>query len=123
VNREGNGTNAAAVTCTLKLDAGDIILLSLGGDLDAASTPGFRRYARELMVFESPRVILDMGSLQSIDAAGVMALVELCKWARCHGGNLFLRDLQGQPLAALRLVRLDRLLVGPSSLQTFNSLV
>jgi anti-anti-sigma factor len=104
-------------------DAGDIMVLSLEGDLDAASTPQFRRYALQLMVYESPRVILDVRGLQSIDATGVLALVELCKWARGHGGNLFLRELHGEPLAALRRVHLDRLLVGPSSLQTFNSLV
>jgi anti-sigma B factor antagonist len=123
VNSGGNATDPAAVGSDVARDAGDIMVLSLDGDLNAASTPQFRRYALQLMVFESPRVILDVRGLQSIDATGVLALVELCKWARGHGGNLFLRELHGEPLAALRRVQLDRLLVGPSSLQTFNSLV
>ncbi len=123
MNSGGNATDAAAVSGDVNVDAGDIMVLSLEGDLDAASTPQFRRYALQLMVFESPRVILDVRGLQSIDVRGVLALVELCKWARGHGGNLFLRELHGEPLAALRRVHLDRLLVGPSSLQTFNSLV
>jgi anti-anti-sigma factor len=110
------------MTCEFTFD-GDLVTVLLRGELDAVTAPGFKRHVRRLTAFERRRVILDLAGLQLIDGRGVMTIVELCKWVRSRGGNLFLRGLHGQPLAVIKLVRLDLLLSGPASLQTFNALV
>ena len=45
-----------------------------------------------------------------IDSSGVAALVSLFKKLRSRGGEMSLRGARDQPLAILKLLRLDRVL-------------
>jgi anti-anti-sigma factor len=110
------------MTCDLSFE-GDTVRIALAGALDVVTTPALKGCLAQLETQGRRRVILDLSQLRMLDGRGVVSIVELCKWVRGVGGDVFLRGLQGQPLALFRLLRLDRLLTGPTGLQTFNPLV
>ncbi len=110
------------MTCDVSAE-GDAVRISLAGALDALTTSALKGCLGGLGAEACKRVILDLSQLRLLDGRGVFTIVELCKTVRSLGGDLFLRGLQGQPLALFQLLRLDRLLSGPASQQAFNELV
>src|SRR6266540_2953589 len=56
---------------------------------------------------------VDIGHLRLIDSSGVGALVSLYKRVKAKGGTVEIKGLRDQPAAIFKLLRLDRVLVGP----------
>jgi anti-sigma B factor antagonist len=85
--------------------------LRIEGELDALSVVDLRPVIGEVGESRPARVIVDLARLRLIDSSGVGAIVALFKVVRAYGGNLVVDGVRGQPLAILRLLHLDRVLV------------
>lgn len=71
------------------------------------------------------RLVLDLGTVQSVDSAGVGALVAILKAVRRTGGRMALIGLEPQVLSILRTIRLTTVFEiqpdEPSALASFES--
>ena len=85
--------------------------IKIEGTLDASSAPALKRAIDRLSTEPGTDVTVDLGSLQLIDSHGVRALVSLYKRVRAQGGHMHVVGLTNQPLAILRLLRLEPLFV------------
>lgn len=85
-------------------------VLSLHGVLDATSVASTRLLLDRLVGERRPRVVLELSSLRLIDSTGVGAIVSAFKRLRAQAAQLVLVGARGQPLAMLRLLRLERVL-------------
>jgi anti-sigma B factor antagonist len=86
-------------------------ILSIGGELDAVSVADLRPVIARIGEDRPSRVIVDLSHLRLIDSSGVGAIVALFKVVRAYGGSLAVVGVHDQPLAILRLLRLDRVLM------------
>jgi anti-sigma B factor antagonist len=85
-----------------------ITVLSLVGNLDAATASGLKQEVVAIAEAKKMRVAVDMASLKLIDSTGVGVLISLFKRTRAQGGALVFGGLVGQPKEIFRLLRLDR---------------
>lgn len=85
-----------------------VIVLALGGRLDALTAPELRPTIDKLVESGNHQVVCDMEQLETIDSSGVGAIVSLFKRLRMKGGDVKIARLQGQPKEIFRLLRLDR---------------
>lgn len=82
------------------------------GRLDCESLAGFVQTASGLLAASGPaRVVADLSAVVHVDSSGVSALVHLSRRLAQSGRQLVLEGLEGQPLALLRSIGLDRLLM------------
>ena len=89
-----------------------VLRVAIEGDLDSGTTRDLRDELQALLT-RKPRLLeVDLSQLHTIDSSGVGMLVSLYKGVRSHGGQLTITGLRDQPLAILRLLKLDRTLVG-----------
>jgi anti-sigma B factor antagonist len=89
-----------------------VVRVAISGDLDAVAARGLRDEVQALLA-RKPRLLdVDLFQLHTIDSSGVGMLVSLYKGVRAQGGQLTITGLRDQPLAILRLLKLDRTLVG-----------
>jgi anti-sigma B factor antagonist len=79
-----------------------VSILRIEGELDALSVVELRPIIGQ---------VVDLSRLRLIDSSGVGAIVALFKVVREYGGNLVVDGVRDQPLAILRLLRLDRVLI------------
>jgi anti-sigma B factor antagonist len=86
------------------------------GELDVASLSDLKPALADIAGGQPPRVVVDLSALRLIDSSGVGAVVSLYKAVHAYGGSLAITGAHGQPLAILRLLRLDRLLSGSDHL-------
>jgi anti-sigma B factor antagonist len=91
-------------------------VLRIAGDLDVVALSELRPAVDGIAGRQPPRVVVDLSALRLIDSSGVGAIVSLYKAVHAYGGSLAITGAQGQPLAILRLLRLDRLLSDPDNL-------
>jgi anti-anti-sigma factor len=92
-------------------------VLRIEGDLDVVALSELRPAVEGIATEGQPaRVVVDLSALRHIDSSGVGAIVSLYKTVHACGGSLAITGAHGQPLAILRLLRLDRLLSGPDNL-------
>jgi len=92
-------------------------VLRIEGDLDVVALSELRPAVEGIATEGQPaRVVVDLSALRLIDSSGVGAIVSLYKAVHAYGGSLAITGAQGQPLAILRLLRLDRLLSDPDNL-------
>jgi anti-sigma B factor antagonist len=89
---------------------GDVEVLNIAGELDAVSVPELRPALDELVAERRPKIVVDLGHLRLIDSSGVGALVFLFRSVREQGGRVVVRGAREQPLAILRLLKLDQIL-------------
>ena len=89
----------------------DACVLCIGGELDASSAQDLRPVIGRIGEDRPTKVLVDLSHLRLIDSSGVGAIVALFKAVRAYGGNLAVVGVRDQPLAILRLLRLDRVLV------------
>jgi anti-sigma B factor antagonist len=85
--------------------------LRIEGELDAVSVVELRPVIANVSSDQPPQVLVDLSRLRLIDSSGVGAIVALFKAVRAYGGNLGVVGVRDQPLAILRLLRLDRVLI------------
>ncbi len=86
-------------------------VLRIGGELDELSAGDLRPVLRSIAESQPAKVLLDLSQLRLIDSAGVGIVVALFKTVRTYAGSLAVMGVQEQPLAILRLLKLDRVLL------------
>ena len=86
-------------------------VLRIEGELDALSAVDLRPIVGRVNEEKPQQVLVDLSHLRLIDSSGVGAIVALFKAVRSYGGDLAVVGVRDQPLAILRLLRLDRVLV------------
>lgn len=104
-----SGSNETVMQYSQNQVADATFELHIGGNLDAVTAPDLRPVIGEL-ADKAERVVVDLSELELIDSSGVAALVSLFKKLRARGGEMSLRGARDQPLAILKLLRLDRVL-------------
>ncbi|HSO38648.1 MAG TPA: STAS domain-containing protein [Labilithrix sp.] len=98
-------TPARAMTFT-RTDSATECRLRIEGALDLHSAPELR--AAFDSVVSASRVVLDLEGLTMIDSSGVGAIVSLFKRVRAAGGTIIVENVQNQPLAVCKVLKLDR---------------
>ncbi|MDI1436851.1 STAS domain-containing protein [Polyangium sorediatum] len=91
-----------------RTDHEDETTVTIVGKLEEGTAPQFRTLIDELLAANRRHITLDLLELSSIDSSGVGVIVSLHKQVRERGGEVKLVGLTGQPLAFLRLMRLDK---------------
>ena len=86
-------------------------VLRIEGELDAISVGELRPIINGIGEERPSRVLVDLSPLRLIDSSGVGAVVSLFKLVRAYGGDLTVVGVRDQPLAILRLLHLDRVLI------------
>ena len=86
-------------------------ILQVGGALDATTVGHFRPVVEQLLQREDQHLVLDIGGLRLIDSVGVGVIIYMYRQLHARGGALSLRAANGQPLAILQLMKLDRILI------------
>ena len=89
----------------------DPATLRIEGALDALSATELRPVISKIGEAQPSRLVVNLARLRLIDSSGVGAVVSLFKLVRAYDGSLSVVGAQGQPLAILRLLRLDRVLM------------
>jgi anti-anti-sigma factor len=82
-------------------------IFNVAGDIDLANSPEVRRaLLGEIRKNRTPRVLMNLSKVGSIDSSGVASLVEGLKASRDLGSRLILFGLSGSAREVLRLSRL-----------------
>lgn len=82
--------------------------LELEGALDALTAPELRPIFDKLVADKRKRVTVDIGKVTMLDSSGVGAIVSLYKRVKAEGGKVEVVGAKDQPLAVLKLLKLDR---------------
>lgn len=90
---------------------GGVPVLRIEGELDALSVVELRPMIAQIGDERPKRMVVDLSRLRLIDSSGVGAIVSLFKQVRANGGTMVVEGVRDQPLAILRLLRLDRVLL------------
>jgi anti-sigma B factor antagonist len=88
-------------------------VIELKGELDITTVDELKPSLDDLIARRSMRVEFDLSRLRMIDSIGTGLLVGFYKRMRAHCGTVALRAADGQPLAILKLIHVDRVLVQP----------
>lgn len=92
----------------IRTDADGESQLRIEGALDALTVRDLRPILDEVVAGRPRRVTVDLGELTLIDSSGVGAIVSLFKRIKAEGGQVIVVRAQDQPLAVLKLLKLDR---------------
>lgn len=92
-----------------RIDLEDGLQLKIEGALDALTARDVRPIFDQVVAEKPRRVTIDLEALTLIDSSGVGAIVSLYKRVKADGGHLVVVHAQDQPLAVLKLLKLDRL--------------
>jgi anti-sigma B factor antagonist len=92
----------------LRIDLPNELRLKIDGALDALTARDVRPIFDQVVVEKPGRVTIDLESLTLIDSSGVGAIVSLFKRVKADGGEVVVVHAQDQPLAVLKLLKLDR---------------
>jgi anti-sigma B factor antagonist len=82
--------------------------LRIVGALDALTVRDVRPIVDALVADRPRRVTVDLSELTLIDSSGVGAIVSLFKRVKADGGQVVVVRAHDQPLAVLKLLKLDR---------------
>jgi anti-sigma B factor antagonist len=82
--------------------------LRIAGALDALTVRDIRPTIDALVADRPRRVTVDFSELTLIDSSGVGAIVSLFKRVKAEGGQVVVVHAHDQPLAVLKLLKLDR---------------
>jgi anti-sigma B factor antagonist len=96
------------MNCTrTQLDGGEC-QLRIDGSLDALTVREIRPILDEIVADGARKVTVDFSELTMIDSSGVGAIVSLFKRVKAAGGQVVIVRAHDQPLAVLKLLKLDR---------------
>jgi anti-sigma B factor antagonist len=93
----------------LRIDLDSELRLKIEGALDALTARDVRPIFDQVVAEKPKRVAIDLESLTLIDSSGVGAIVSLFKRVKADGGQVVVVHAQDQPLAVLKLLKLDRI--------------
>jgi anti-sigma B factor antagonist len=82
--------------------------LRIEGALDALTARDIRPIFDAVVADKPKRVTVDLEGLTLLDSSGVGAIVSLFKRVKADGGAVVLTNARDQPLAVLKLLKLDR---------------
>jgi anti-sigma B factor antagonist len=91
----------------IRTDEGGESRLQIEGALDALTVRDIRPVIDALVADRPRRVTVDIDKLTLIDSSGVGAIVSLFKRVKANGGNVVVINAREQPLAVLKLLKLD----------------
>ncbi len=97
-----NGDTAAASIPTVEV--------VVRGDLDVWTAPGINTTLDEAIALTPRQLIIDLEGCPSIDAAGILLLLDAHRRAIRNGGTVTLRSPSPRLMRNLRLARVDRVL-------------
>ncbi|WP_162907144.1 STAS domain-containing protein [Allorhizocola rhizosphaerae] len=80
------------------------------GDLDALSAPAVNDTLQEAIALAPQQLIIDLAQCPSIDAAGILLLLDVHRRAMRNGGAVALRSPSERLRRNLRLAKVDRVL-------------
>jgi anti-sigma B factor antagonist len=89
-------------------DLEDESRLRIVGALDALTVREIGPVIDGLVADRRPRVVVELEELTLIDSSGVGAIVSLYKRVKADGGQVVVVGAREQPLAVLKLLKLDR---------------
>jgi anti-sigma B factor antagonist len=92
----------------VRTDLAQEVQLRIEGALDALTARDVRPVFDQVVADKPPRVTIDLKALTLIDSSGVGAIVSLFKRVKADGGQVVVVQAQDQPLAVLKLLKLDR---------------
>lgn len=96
------------MNCTrTELDNGEC-QLRIQGSLDALTVRDIRPIIDAVVADSPKRVSVDFDELTMIDSSGVGAIVSLFKRIKASGGEVVVLRAHDQPLAVLKLLKLER---------------
>jgi anti-sigma B factor antagonist len=97
------------MNCT-RIDLEGESRLSISGALDALTVHEIRPTIDAIVAARPRRVAVDFSELTQIDSSGIGAIVSLFKRLKAEGGQVIVVGARDQPLAVLKLLKLDRVL-------------
>lgn len=109
-------SNATLSLAVKTPEGSDAQVLSLGGELDIATTPTVRSAIDAAIAGGSKRIIVDLTGLNFIDSTGLGVLIGGLRRSRENGGRVVLVATEGRILRLLRVTGLVRIF------QVFESL-
>lgn len=91
----------------IRTDEGGESRLQIDGALDALTVRDIRPVIDAVVADRPRRVTVDIERLSLIDSSGVGAIVSLFKRVKANGGSVVVVNAREQPLAVLKLLKLD----------------
>jgi anti-sigma B factor antagonist len=92
----------------IRTDLDAELRLQIEGALDALTARDIRPIFDQVVAEKPKRVTVDLEGLTLIDSSGVGAIVSLFKRVKADGGQVVVAKAHDQPLAVLKLLKLDR---------------
>ncbi len=92
-----------------RIDHGRHTTLRIEGTLDALTAPRLRTTIEALVAERRLDVTVDLSALRLIDSSGVGAVIALYRRLHGLGGRVTIAGACDQPLALLKLLRLESL--------------
>ena len=89
---------------------GDVVVLSLKGQLDALTAGSMKPTVDELMDSKTTNIVFDLQDITLIDSSGVGAIVSVFKRTRSWNGDTKISGLSAQPLEVFKLLKLDKVI-------------
>jgi anti-sigma B factor antagonist len=89
---------------------GDIVVLSLNGQLDALTAGSMKPIVDELMASKTTNIVFNLQHITLIDSSGVGAIVSVFKRTRSWNGDTKISGLSAQPLEVFKLLKLDKVI-------------
>jgi anti-sigma B factor antagonist len=87
-------------------DRGDVLLVTVGGDLDVYSTPNLRRLLARAGRVERD-MVFDLRQVAFIDSSGLAAIASAARYARIHGHTVGVVATNPVLVRVMTIVRLD----------------
>ncbi len=79
----------------------DGAIVSLRGDCDLYSAPGFKASVLKRIDMGIRRILIDMSGIEYLDSSGVGAIICILQAAKRVGGDIRFRGLAGHPRRVL----------------------
>lgn len=87
-----------------------LVEVQVKGDLDAQTAPEVNRLLEEALALRPEQIVVDLADCDTIDAAGILLLLDAHRRAVRDGGVVALRSPSQRARRALRLAKLDRIM-------------
>lgn len=87
---------------------GDVLVVSVEGDLDAGTSPELRNKFEELIGQGENKYVIDLEKVGFMDSSGISAIVNLFKRVRIGQGDVKLCTLSAELKKIFELTRLNR---------------
>jgi len=88
------------------LQEGDVIILSVEGDIDLHHSPELRTFLQGKVKEKCPVLIVDFTRVNYIDSSGLATFVEYYQGARAYSGKIAMCGMSARVRSVFELVRL-----------------